>query len=101
MYIAAKGIAREFDRLIDRLIHGRSSTPDSKISLEAVIIEKIWFYGPLRFNKTEARQDFLDTMLLPMKRLDKMMTHCSIRVTTVEPLRTDIQPSATLARQQR
>jgi hypothetical protein len=81
MYVAAKGIAREFDRLIDCLIHGRSNSPDSRISLEAVVIEEIWFFGPLRFNETEARQDLLDTMFLPMKRLDEMMTHCSTRVT--------------------
>ena len=93
--VAAKGIAREFDRLINCLIHGRSSTPDSRISLEAVVIEGMWFYGPLHFNETAARQDLMDTMFLPMKRLDEMMTHCSTRVTGT------MQPSATIARQQR
>jgi hypothetical protein len=58
MSVAAKGIAREFDRLIDCLIHGHSSTPESRISLEAVVIEGMWFYGPLHFNKTAARARF-------------------------------------------
>lgn len=101
MYIAAKGIGSEFDRLIDRLILGRSSTPDSKISLEVVIIENMWFYGPLHFNE-EARQDLLDTMLLSVKRLVEMMTHCSPRVIIDEGLCTStMEPSAAiLARQQ-
>jgi hypothetical protein len=77
MSVAAKGIARELDRLIDCLIHGRSSIPESIISVEVVVIEGTWFYGPLHFNKTAARQDLIDTMLLPMKRLDEMMTHSS------------------------